>query len=102
MGRFLFATGGVALAALTAGCASYYDRTNYAYARPGATYYGDRYYDGYTYRTYRNYPSTAYAYPSTAYAYPSNAYPSTTGYYYSQGDYYRNYRGIHSAPERTM
>jgi hypothetical protein len=98
MRQFLFATGAVALAALTAGCGTYYDRS-YAYAPPGATYYGDRYYDGYT---YRRYPSTAYAYPSTAYAYPSNAYPSTTGYYYSEGDYYRNYRGIHSAPERNM
>jgi hypothetical protein len=97
MRKFLFATGTVALAALTAGCGSYYDRTNYAYA-PGS-YYGNRYYDGYTYRTY---PSTAYAYPSTAYAYQSNPYPSTTGYYYSQGDYYRNYRGIHSPPERNM
>jgi len=97
MRRFLFATSALALAALTAGCGSYYERTNYAYARPGATYYGDRYYDGYTYRTY---PSRTY--PSTAYAYPSNPYPSTTGYYYSQGDYYRNYRGIHSPPERNM
>jgi hypothetical protein len=92
MRRLLFATGAVALAALTAGCGSYYDRTNYAYAAPGTPYYGSRYYNGYTYRTY----------PSTAYAYPSNAYPSTTGYYYSQGDYYRNYRGIHSPPERNM
>ena len=98
MRQFLFATGAAALAALTAGCGTYYDRS-YAYAAPGATYYGDRYYDGYT---YRRYPATAYAYPSTAYAYPSNAYPSTTGYYYSEGDYYRNYRGIHSAPERNM
>ena len=87
MRLILFGIGAVGLAALTAGCGSYYERTNYAYAAPGATYYGDRYYDGYAYRTY---PSTAYAYPST------------TGYYYSQGDYYRNYRGIHSPPERNM
>jgi len=87
MRKFLFATGAVALAALTAGCGSYYDRTNYAYAAPGATYYPAR---------------SNYYYPSTAYAYPSNAYPSTTGYYYSRGDYYRNYRGIHSPPERNM
>ena len=92
MKRILFGLGAVALATLTAGCgASYYDRS-YAVAAPGATYYGDRYYDGYTYRTY----------PSQAYVYPSNAYPSTTGYYYSQGDYYRNYRGIHSPDERNM
>jgi hypothetical protein len=79
MRRILFGIGAVGVAALTAGCGSYYERTNYAYAAPGATYYGDRYYDGYAYR-----------------------YPSTTGYYYSQGDYYRNYRGIHSPPERNM
>jgi len=92
MTRILFGIAAVGLAALTTGCgASYYDRS-YAVAAPGATYYGDRYYDGYTYRTYpyRTYPSTAYAYPST------------TGYYYSEGDYYRNYRGIHSPPERNM
>jgi hypothetical protein len=91
MRQILYAAGAVALAAMTAGCGTYYDRS-YAYAPPGATYYGDRYYDGYTYRTY----------PSQAYAYPSNAYPSTTGYYYSNGDYYRNYRGIHSPDERNM
>ena len=92
MRKILFVTGAVTLAALTAGCGSYYERTNYAYARPAATYHGERYYDGYTYRTY----------PSTAYAYQSNPYPSTTGYYYSRDDYYRNYRGIHSPPERNM
>jgi hypothetical protein len=92
MRKVLFTTAAVALAALTAGC-GYSERTQYAYAPPGATYNGDRSYNGYGYRT---------SYPSTAYAYPSNAYPSTTGYYYSQGDYYRNYRGIHSAPERDM
>ena len=91
MRKTLFATGAVALAALTAGCGTYYDRS-YAYAPARTGYYGERYYSPYAYRTY----------PSTAYVYPSNAYPSTTGYYYSQGDYYRNYRGIHSPPERTM
>jgi hypothetical protein len=94
MRKFLFAASAVALAALTAGC-GYSERTNYAYAAPGATYSGDRYYNAYGNRAYRTYPSTASAYPS-------NNYPSTTGYYYSQGDYYRNYRGIHSAPERNM
>lgn len=84
MRKILFTAGAVALAALTAGC-GYTERTQYAYAPPGATYHGDRYYDGHAYR-----------------AYPSNAYPSTTGYYYSQGDYYRNYQGIHSPPERNM
>jgi hypothetical protein len=34
MRQFLFATGAVALAALTAGCGTYYDRS-YAYAAPG-------------------------------------------------------------------
>jgi hypothetical protein len=92
MRKFLFATGAVALAALTAGCGSYYERTNYAYAQPAPAYNNGYYNNGYTYRTY----------PSTAYASPSNSYPSTTGYYYSDGDYYRNYRGIHSAPERNM
>jgi len=94
MNRILFGLGAVTLSVLTAGCGAYYERTNYAYAPPGATYYGDRYYDGYASRTY---PSTAYVYPSTAYTYPS-----TTGYYYSRGDYYRNYRGVHSPDERTM
>lgn len=90
MRKILFLTGAVALAALTAGC-GYSERTQYAYARPGATYYGDR-----------APASTYYVAPASGYAYPSNAYPSTTGYYYSQGDYYRNYRGIHSAPERNI
>ena len=91
MRRILFGIGAVGLAALTAGCGSYYERTNYAYASPGATHYGNRYYDGYTYRTY---PSTAYQ---------SSYQNSTTGYYYSRGDYYRNYRGAYaSPPERTM
>lgn len=91
MRRILFGLGAVALAALTSGCGAYYERS-YAVAPPGATYYGDRTYDGRYYRTY----------PSQAYVYQNNAYPSTTGYYYSQGDYYRNYRGIHSPDERTM
>lgn len=95
MRRILFATGAVALAALTAGCGSYTERTQYAYAPPGATYYGDR-------APASTYPASTYYVNRSGYAYPSNAYPSTTGYYYSQGDYYRNYRGIHSAPERNM
>jgi hypothetical protein len=99
MKRILFGVGAVALAALTSGCGSYYERS-YAYAPPGATYSGDRYPAGYRY--YNTYPSTAYAYPATAYSYPAPAPASTTGYYYSQGDYYRNYRGIHSADERNM
>ncbi len=90
MRQILFATGAVALAALTAGCGSYTERTQYAYAPPGAVYYGDRA------------PASTYYVTPTGYAYPSNAYPSTTGYYYSHGDYYRNYQGIHSAPERNM
>jgi hypothetical protein len=89
MRKILFATAGVALATLTAGC-GYSQRTQYASAPPGAVYYGDRT------------PASTYYVAPSGYAYPSNAYPSTTGYYYSQGDYYRNYRGIHSAPERNM
>ena len=89
MRRILFATGALALAALTAGC-GYSQRTQYAYAPPGGTYYGDRA------------PARPYYVTPSGYAYQSNRYPSTTGYYYSQGDYYRNYRGIHSAPERNM
>ena len=89
MRRILFATGALALAALTAGC-GYSQRTQYAYAPPGGTYYGDRA------------PARPYYVTPSGYAYQSNPYPSTTGYYYSQGDYYRNYRGIHSAPERNM
>ncbi|MCW5705085.1 MAG: hypothetical protein KIT82_21195 [Bradyrhizobium sp.] len=91
MSRILFLSGAMALAGLTAGCGGYTERTQYAYAPPGAVYYGDR-----------APASTYYVSPRTGYAYPSNAYPSTTGYYYSQGDYYRNYRGIHSPPERNM
>ena len=91
MRQILYAAGAVALAAVSAGCTAY-DRS-YAYAPPGAVYYGDRTNPS---------GSSYYYYPSQAYAYPSNAYPSTTGYYYSNGDYYRNYRGIHSADERTM
>jgi hypothetical protein len=91
MKRILIGLGAVALASLTAAC-GYSDRTNYAVAAPGATYYGDRYYDGYAYRTY---PSTAYN--------QSGYQNSSTGYYYSRGDYYRNYRGAYaSPPERTM
>ena len=41
MRRILFATAASALAALTAGC-GYSQRTQYAYAPPGGTYYGDR------------------------------------------------------------
>jgi hypothetical protein len=93
MRRILFTVAALGLATMTAAC-GVSSRTNYAYAPPGATYSGDRYYDGYT---YRNYPSQAVVYQSNP-----NPYPSTTGYYYSEGDYYRNYRGIHSAPERNM
>lgn len=91
MRQILFATGAVALAALTAGCGSYTERTQYAYAPPGYSGY-------YSNRT----PASTYYVTPSGYAYPSNAYPSTTGYYYSRGDYYRNYQGIHSAPERNM
>lgn len=91
MSKILYLTGAVALAALTAGCGSYTERTQYAYSPAVSPYYGDRA------------PARAYyVSPASGYAYPSNAYPSTTGYYYSQGDYYRNYRGIHSPPERNM
>lgn len=98
MRQMVYGLGAIALATLTSACGGYTERT-YAVAAPGATYYGDRYYDGYT---YRRYPSTAYYTPSPYY-YPSSYYTgSTTGYYYSNGDYYRNYRGIHSPDERTM
>ena len=90
MGKLLVLSGTAALAVLTAGC-GYSERTQYASAPPAAAYYGNPAPAG-----------TYYVSPALGYAYPSNAYPSTTGYYYSQGDYYRNYRGIHSPPERTM
>lgn len=71
MKRILLGLAAVGLATLTAGCGAYYERS-YAVATPGATYHGDRYYDG-----YRAYPQTAYAYPSSG--------------YYTRGGYYRSY-----------
>ena len=70
MRKILFVTGAVALAALTAGC-GYSQRTQYAYAPPGGSYYGDRA------------PASSYYVTPSGYAYQSNPYPSTTGYYYS-------------------
>ena len=90
MRKILFATGAVALAALTAGCGTLHDAI--CLCASGATYYGDRAMAG----------TPIAPLPRRRYAYPSNSYPSTTGYYYSRGDYYRNYQGIHSAPERNM
>jgi hypothetical protein len=61
MRQILYGACVVALAALTAGCGTYYERS-YAYAPPGAVYYGDRY------------PARSYYYPSTAYVSPSPYY----------------------------